>query len=124
MRDLSLQQLRELLTGNTVGVKGSPEPLHYTGPHVDRATDHPVGDSLNSLGYLAEDPKLLSTVGEFGTLKVRHFQSEFTDQVEVNEGGAGYRQLLTGQQRKWPPLHGKDKLPLVRVIVVAECDVL
>ena len=55
MRDLSLQQLRELLTGNTVGVKGSPEPLHHSGPEVDSATDHPIGDGLHRLRDFAEN---------------------------------------------------------------------
>ena len=97
MRDLPSQQFRELLTGNSMRVKHCPEPLHYTGPHVDRTTDHPVGDGLHSLGDLAEDSKLVAAIREFGTLQVRHFQSEFTDQIKVNERGAGYWQLLTRQ---------------------------
>ena len=70
MRDLPSQQFRELLTGNTMRVKNSPESLHYTGPHVDSATDHPVSDGLHSLRYFSEDSELLATIGEFGTLKV------------------------------------------------------
>ena len=77
-------------------VKHGPEPLHHTGPHVDGAADHPVGDGLNSLGNLTEDSEFLSTVGKFRTLKVRHLESKLTDQVIVNKGGAGYWELLTG----------------------------
>ena len=87
MRDLSLQQLRELLTGNTVGVKGSPEPLHYTGPHVDRATDHPVSDGLDRLGDLSKNPEFLSTERKLGALEVSHLEAEFMDKIEVNERG-------------------------------------
>ena len=65
MRDLPSQQFRELLTGNTMRVKHSSEPLHYTGPHVDRTTDHSVSDGLHSLGNLTEDSEFLSTVGKF-----------------------------------------------------------
>ena len=94
MRDLSLQQLRELLTGNTVGVKGSPEPLHYTGPEVDRATDHSVRDGLHRLRDFAENSQFLATVGEFRTLEVGHLETKVTDQIEINERCAGYRQSL------------------------------
>ena len=65
MRDLPSQQFRKLLTGNTMRVKHGSEPFHYTGPHVDSAADHPVGDGLNRLGYLAKNSELLSTIGEF-----------------------------------------------------------
>ena len=55
MRDLFLQQLGKLLTSDTMGVKGSPEPLHYTGPEVDSAAYHPIGDGLHRLRDLTKN---------------------------------------------------------------------
>ena len=68
MRDLPSQQFRELLTGNTMRVKHGSEPFHHTGPHVDSATDHPIGDGLHSLGDPTKDSKLVAAVREFRAL--------------------------------------------------------
>ena len=65
MRDLPSQQFRELLTGNTMRVKHGSEPFHHTGPHVDSAADHPVGNRLHRLGNFPKDSELLTTVREF-----------------------------------------------------------
>ena len=72
MRDLTGQHLRELLAGDTVGVKHSSESLHHIGPQVYSAAHHPVLDGLHGLNNLTQDSESLAPESEFGALQIRH----------------------------------------------------
>ena len=77
-----------------MGVEALVEMLHHVGPHVGRAADHAVLDGLESLGDSPQDPEPHPPEGVLGALEVVHLQAQVPDQVVVNEGDWGDRQLL------------------------------
>ena len=89
-----LERGKYLLTSNAVGVEELVEILHHIGPHVGRATDGAILDGLESLGDSPQDPHPLPPEGVLGALEVLHLQAQVPDQVVVNEGHWGDRQLL------------------------------
>ena len=76
-----------------MGFKGLIEILHNIRPHVSCATDGAILNSLQSLRYSPQDPELPASDGVLGALEVVHLQAQVPDQVEVDEGHWGDRQL-------------------------------
>ena len=76
-----------------MGIKGLIEILHNIRPHVSCATDGAILNSLQSLRYSPQDPELPAPEGVLGALEVVHLQAQVPDQVEVDEGHWGDRQL-------------------------------
>ena len=91
-----------------MGIKGLIEILHNIRSYVSCATDGAILDGLESLGDSPQNPELQTSEGVFGALEVLHLQSQVPDQVEVDEGDWGYRQLLGVEHGEGPPLDGED----------------
>ena len=108
-----------MLSSNAVSFKYPIEILHHIGPHMGRTADHAILDGLKSLGNSPQDPELHTSEGVFGALEVVHLQAQVPDQVEVDEGDWGDRQLLGGEHGERPPLDGEDVLLHVRGVVLA-----
>ena len=83
-------------------------------------TDGAILNGLQSLRYSPQDPELPASEGVLGALEVVHLQAQVPDQVEVNEGHWGNRQLLGGQHGEWPPLDGEDVLLHLGGVVLAD----
>ena len=77
-----------------MSVEGLVEILHHVGPHVGRTGNAAVLDSLERLRNSPQNPELPPSEGVLGALEVVHLQAQVPDQVEVNEGHWGDRQLL------------------------------
>ena len=105
-----LERPEYLLASNAVGVEGLVEILHHVGPHVGRPADSAVLDGLESLGDSPQNPEPRTSKGVLGALEVVHLQTQVPDQVVVNEGHWGDRQLLGVEHSKGPALDGKDEL--------------
>ena len=114
-----LERPEYLLASNAVGVEGLVEILHHVGPHVGRPADGAILDGLESLGDSPQNPELHTSEGVFGALEVLYLQSQVPDQVEVNEGHWGDRQLLCREHCKWPALDSEDKFFHVWRVVLA-----
>ena len=105
-----LERPEYLLASNAVGVEGLVEILHHVGPHVGRPADSAVLDGLESLGDSPQNPEPRTSKGVLGALEVVHLQSQVPDQVIVDEGDWGGRQLLRTEHGEGPPLDGEDVL--------------
>ena len=86
---------------------------------MGRTADHAILDGLESLGDSPQDPELHTSEGVLGALEVLHLQAQVPDQVVVNEGHWGDRQLLGGQHGEGPPLDGEDVLLHLWGVVLA-----
>ena len=82
-------------------------------------TDGAILNGLQSLRYSPKDPELPASEGVLGALEVVHLQAQVPDQVEVNEGHWGDRQLLCREHCKWPALDSEDKFFHVWRVVLA-----
>ena len=67
-------------------VKYLAEVFHNTGSELDGSADNPIGDSLDSLRYFAENSHFLATKSKLGALEIIYPESEIPDQLVVNEG--------------------------------------
>ena len=70
------------------------EIFYHIGSHVSRATDGTILDGLNSLGNSPQNSEPQPTEGVLGALEVLYLQAQVPDQVVVDEGHWGDRQLL------------------------------
>ena len=77
-----------------MSVKSLVEIFYHVGSHVGCATDGAILDGLNSLGNSPQNSESHPTEGVFGALEVVHLQAQVPDQVVVDEGHWGDRQLL------------------------------
>ena len=77
-----------------MSVKSLVEIFYHAGSHVGCTTDGAILDGLNSLGNSPQNSEPQPTEGVLGALEVVHLQSQVPDQVVVNEGHWGDRQLL------------------------------
>ena len=74
-----------------MGVKGLIKILHNIRSHVSCPTDGAILNSLQS--FSPQDSELPASNGVLGGLEVVHLQAQVPDQVEVDEGHWGDRQL-------------------------------
>ena len=93
-----------------MSIEGLVEILHHVGPHVGRTGNAAVLDGLERLRNLPQNPELPPSEGVLGALEVVHLQSQVPDQVVVDEGDWGGRQLLRAEHGEGPPLDGEDVL--------------
>ena len=95
------------------------EIFYHVGSHVSRATDGAILDGLDSLGNSPQNSELQPSEGVLGALEVVHLQSQVPDQVVVDEGDWGHRQLLGVEHGEGPPLDGEDVLLHLGGVVLA-----
>ena len=76
-----------------MGIKDLIEILHNIRSHMSCTTDGAILNGLQCLRYSPQDPQLPASDGVLGALEVVHLQAQVPDQVEVNEGHRGDRQL-------------------------------
>ena len=100
-------------------VKHLVEILDHVSSDMSCAIDGAILNGLNSLRDSAQDSELHTWEGVLGALEVVHLQAQVPDQVEVDEGHWGDRQLWCWEHCKWPALDSEDKFFHIWRVVLA-----
>ena len=92
-----------------MGVKVLLEIFNNAGLEEEISDNIAFFDTLNCAGNFAKDSELLSTIVEFLTLNICHFQFEFIDKEMVDKGGRWSGKMRRLQDGKWTAFVTEDK---------------
>ena len=93
-----------------MGVKVMSEVFNNAGLEEKITNYVSLFDTLNRTGNFAKDSKLLSTIAEFLTLNICHFQLEFIDKEMVDKRGGWGGKMRRLEDGKWATFVTEDKL--------------